>query len=275
MALRLPGKISNPADFWAFLLAKRDAISRVPKSRYNVSSYYSESDRYATSKTAYGYFLDESVDLGALDTSFFSFTKNELEYIDPQQRQLLEVVRECFENAGEVAYRGKNIGCYVGSFGDDWIENLYHDLQMHGKYTLMTGGDFALANRVLYEYDLRGPNMSIRTACSSALVCLHEACSAIERDECSAAIVAGCNLIMSPSMSIILSAKGVLALDGSCKSFDAAADGYGRGEAINAIFIKPLQDAVRDGNTIRVVITGTAVNSDGKTSGVNAPNAMS
>ncbi len=275
MAARLPGGISNPAEFWDFLLAKGDAKSVVPQSRYNISSYYSGADHNATSKTQYGYFLDESIDIGSLDTSFFSFTKNELEYIDPQQRQLLEVVRECFENAGEVGYRGKPIGCYIGSFGDDWVENLFHDPQMYGKYTLMTGGDFALANRISYEYDLRGPSMSIRTACSSTLVCIHEACSAIERGECSAAVVAGCSLIMSPTMSMILSAKGVISSDGSCKTFDAKADGYGRGEAINAVYLKPLEDAIRDGSPIRAVVTGTAINSDGKASGANAPNAMS
>ena len=250
-------------------MSKGDAKTRVPQSRYNNASYYSATDLHTTAKTDHGYFLNE--DLGAPDTSFFSFTKSELEYIDPQQRQLLEVVRECFEAAGENDYKGKNIGCYVGSFGDDWIENLYHDLQMYGKYALMVGGDFALANRISYEYDLRGPNMSIRTACSSALVSLHEACNAIQRQECSAAVVAGSSLIMSPTMNIILSAKGVLSSDGSCRTFDESATGYGRGEAINAIYIKPLADAVRDNNPIRAIIRGTAVNSDGKTSGPSAP----
>ncbi|KAJ5770265.1 Acyl transferase/acyl hydrolase/lysophospholipase [Penicillium nucicola] len=271
MALRLPGGISNDAQLWEFLLAKRDARSRVPNTRYNASSYHSKSGNHGTSKSEYGYFLDESVDLGTLDTSFFSFTKLELEYIDPCQRQLLEVVRECFESAGEVNYRGRDIGCFVGSFGDDWTESLTHDHQTSAKYPLMVGGDFAIPNRVSYEYDLHGPSLSIRTACSSSIVALHSACLSIERGDCSAAIVAGFNLILTPTMTMIMTAKGVLSADGSSKSFDADADGYGRGEAVNAVYIKPLKDAIRDGNPIRAVIRGTATNSDGKSAGFTVP----
>ncbi|KAJ9325440.1 hypothetical protein DTO027B5_5001 [Paecilomyces variotii] len=273
IAVRLPGGISNDAQLWDFLLAKRDARSQVPGSRYNISGYHSDSGKHGTSKSKYGYFLDESVDLGTLDTSFFSFTKLELEYIDPCQRQLLEVVRECFESAGEVNYRGKDIGCFVGSFGDDWTENLTHDEQTSAKYPLMVGGDFATPNRVSYEYNLHGPSVSIRTACSSSLVALHSACLSIQNGDCSAAIVAGFNLILTPTMTMIMSSKGVLSADGSSKSFDADADGYGRGEAVNAVYIKPLHDAIRDGNPIRAVIRGTATNSDGKSAGFTVPSA--
>ncbi|XHG00063.1 hypothetical protein AWENTII_003534 [Aspergillus wentii] len=205
IGLRLPGGISTPAQLWDFLLEKKNAKSRVPESRYNVSSYYSKSGGNGVIKTEHGYFLDDN--LAALDTSFFSFTKVELEAVDPQQRLLLEVVRECLESAGEVDYRGKDIGCFVGSYGDDWIQNLFHDPQMYSKYPLMVGGDFSIPNRILYEYDLRGPSMMIRTACSSATVGLHEACLAIQRGECSAAIVGGCNLVMSPTMTAIMSRK--------------------------------------------------------------------
>ncbi|GIJ99998.1 type I iterative polyketide synthase [Aspergillus viridinutans] len=274
MALRLPGGISNPSQFWDFLVSKKDARSRVPDSRYAVSSYYSKTGANGTIKTEHGYFLDETVDLGALDASFFSFTKAELELVDPQQRLLLEVARECLESAGEADYRGKDIGCFVGSFGDDWIQNLFHDPQMYAKYPLLAGGDYAIPNRISYEYDLRGPSMMIRTACSSTMVCLHEACLAIQRGECSAAVVGGCNLIMAPTMTAVMTAKGVLSPDGTSKTFDAEANGYGRGEAINAIYIKPLQDALRDGNPIRAVIRGTATNSDGKSSGLNVPSQI-
>ncbi|GAA83278.1 KR domain-containing protein [Aspergillus luchuensis IFO 4308] len=271
MAARLPGGISNDKELWDFLLAKRDARSRVPSTRFELSAHLSESGKPGTTKTEHGYFLDESVDLGTLDTTFFSFTKHELEYIDPQQRQLLEVVRECFDSAGEVNYRGRDIGCFGASFGDDWFENMSRDEQMYGKYPLMVSGDFAIPNRVSYEYDLHGPSVSVRTACSSSLVALHQACLSIERGECSAAIVAGYNILLSPTMTLVMSAKGVLSPDGSCKSFDASADGYGRGEAVNAVYIKPLNDALREGNPIRAVIRGSAVNSDGKNAGFTVP----
>ncbi|PYH79566.1 KR domain-containing protein [Aspergillus uvarum CBS 121591] len=271
MALRLPGGISNPAQFWDFLMAHGDARARVPPSRYNIDSHFSRVDKDGLISTEYGYYLDHNP--GDLDTSFFSFTKAELEYIDPHQRHLLEVVKECFDSAGEAHYRGKNIGCYVGSFSDDWTEILYHDLQMYGKYPLAVGGDFAVPNRISFEYDLRGPSMSVRTACSSALVALDQACAAMARGECDAAIVGGTQFILSPTMTGIMSARGVLSADGACKSFDATANGYGRGEAINAVYLKPLAAAVRDRNAIRAVIRGTATNADGKSAGFTVPSA--
>jgi acyl transferase domain-containing protein len=204
MALRLPGGIMDPSQFWEFLLSKKDARSPVPQSRYNIDGHYSKSGKPGAVKSQYGYFLDESVDIGALDTSFFSMPKAELERADPQQRQLLEVTRECLESAGETNYRGKDIGCWVGSFGEDWCESFAKDQQHYGMYRISGWGDFILSNRISYEYDLRGPSMTVRTGCSSALIGLHQACLAIERGECSAAIVGGANLIMAPGMTIAM-----------------------------------------------------------------------
>lgn len=157
MALRLPGGLSSPRDLWEFLLAKGDARDRVPKSRYNVYAYYSPEGTYGSVATEYGYFLDEGVDLGALDTSFFSMTRNEVERADPQQRLLLEVARECFEDAGVTKWRGKTIGCYVGSFGEDWVEMFAREPQQYGIHRVVGIGDFALSNRISYEMDLQGP----------------------------------------------------------------------------------------------------------------------
>jgi acyl transferase domain-containing protein len=119
MACRLPGEIQTPQELWNFLLSKGDAPSIVPNSRYNISAWYSDDTKPGSSITQYGYFLDESVDLGALDTSIVAMPRGEVESMDPQQRLLLEVTREYFEDAGEVEWRGKNIGAYVGSFGND------------------------------------------------------------------------------------------------------------------------------------------------------------
>jgi acyl transferase domain-containing protein len=156
MALRLPGGLSTPQELWDFLLAKRDGQTRVPESRYNVSAYLSGSKKTGTVESQFGYFLDH-VDLRRLDASFFSMTRTELEKADPQQRQLLEVTRECFESAGETDYRGKNIGSYVGSFGEDWLEMFAQDQQQHGVYRVSGSGDFVLSNRLSYEWDLKGP----------------------------------------------------------------------------------------------------------------------
>ncbi|KAF4884019.1 Highly reducing polyketide synthase FUM1 [Colletotrichum fructicola] len=271
MALRLPGGIATPEQFWDFLINKKDARGPVPESRFNVFSYYSESGKPGHMKTQYGYFLDRSVDLAALDTTFFRMPKTEVERADPQQRLLLELTRECLESAGETDYRGKTVGTFVGCFGEDWLETLTKDTEVVGQYKITGYGDFMLSNRLSYEYDLKGPSMTIRTGCSSALIGLHEACMSINNGQCNAAIVAGSNLIMAPGLFVSMSEQGVLSPNGSCRTFDAGADGYARGEAVNVVYVKRLSDAIRDGNPIRAVIRGTSSNADGKTPSLTIP----
>lgn len=134
-----------------------------------------------------------------------------------------------------------------------------------GHYRVPGGHDYALSNRIGYIFDLKGPSFTLRTGCSSSLVALHLAVRAIQNRDCTSAIVAGTNLIFSPSMSIAMSQLGVLSSDGRCKTLDAAADGYSRGEGVNAIYIKRLSDALRDGDPIRAIIRATATNFDGRT----------
>ncbi|PWY87347.1 hypothetical protein BO94DRAFT_585895 [Aspergillus sclerotioniger CBS 115572] len=269
MACRLPGGIRSPEQMWNFLLNKGDARSRVPESRYNIDAYYSPVDKPGSIKTQYGYFLDD--DLSKADGSLFTMSPMELGRCDPQQRLMLEVARECIEDAGEVDWKGTRTGVYMGNFGEDWSEMSDKESQQYGVYRLAGLGDFALANRVSYEMDLQGPSMTIRTACSSSLVALNEACLAIARGDCKSAIVGGASLILTPTMSIKLTEQGVLSPDASCKTFSADANGYGRAEAINAVYVKPLTDAIRAGNPVRAVIRGTATNSDGKTPGMTYP----
>ncbi|KAL4789956.1 putative polyketide synthase [Aspergillus venezuelensis] len=272
MACRLPSGIKTLQQLWSFLLAGNDARSKVPSSRYNIEAFYDPSGKKpGTTKTEHGYFLDE--DLANLDTSFFSMPAKEVARIDPQQRLMLEVARECFEDAGETTWRGKKIGVYVGNLGDDWLEMLAQDTQNYGIYRLSGYGDFALSNRVSYEMDLRGPSVTVRTACSASMVALHEACVAIDRGDCVSAIVGGTNLILRPSCTTMMSEQGVLSPDGSCKTFSTNVNGYARGEAIVGVFVKPLEDAIRDGNAIRAVIRATASNHDGKTSGFSLPSS--
>jgi Beta-ketoacyl synthase, N-terminal domain len=147
MACRLPQGIKTPQQLWEFLLAGGDARSKVPESRYNIEAFYDPSGKPGTTKTEHGYFLDED-DLANLDTSFFSMPRKEVERIDPQQRLMLEVARECFEDGGETGWRGKKIGCYVGNLGDT---------QNYGIYRLSGYGDFSLSNRISYQMDLQGP----------------------------------------------------------------------------------------------------------------------
>ena len=155
MAVRLPAGLNTPQKMWDYLLTKGDARSKVPPSRYNVSAFYNSSGKPGTVITEHGYFLDGNID--HLDTSFFTMTRTEVERLDPQQRLMLEVARECLEDAGVTDYRGRNIGCYIGSLGEDWCEMFARESQNWGNYRITGHGDFALSNRVSYEMDLRGP----------------------------------------------------------------------------------------------------------------------
>ncbi|KAK5991578.1 Highly reducing polyketide synthase gloL [Cladobotryum mycophilum] len=274
MGLRLPGGVSTPDDFWDLLVEKRDGKCRVPKDRYNVEAFHGDKTSRQNVATEYGYFLKD-VNIKTFDASFFSAKRAEVEVADPQQRLLLEVVWECMESAGQTSLRGSNTGVYVGAFGEDWHNMLHLDKQISSAYRVISAGDFVLSNRISYEFDLRGPSMTIRTACSASMTGLHLACQALYNGDCPTAIVAGSSIIMDPDMTLDMSQQGVLSPSGSCKTFDAAADGFARGEAINAILIKPLKDALRDGDPIRGVIRSTAVNSDGKTSHMGSPSTAS
>ena len=147
------------------------------------------------------------------------------------------------------------------------------DPQDWSVYELTGMDDFALANRVSYEFDLKGPSMSIKVGCSSSLVALHLACEALQRGDCSSAIVGASNLLLSPEYFIALDNLHALSPDGSSKTFDTSANGFARADAVNAVYVKRLEDAVRDGNPIRAVIRGTAVNANGKTVGLTNPSS--
>lgn len=156
MAMRLPGGIRDAESFWNLLVNRRDGRCRVPKNRYNIDGFYSPYGKNGMITVDQGYFL-EDLDLYGLDESFFSIAQFEADTVDPQQRVLLEVVWECMENAGQTNWRGSNIGCFVGSFGDDWLDMASKDTQNIAIYRLSGSCDFMLSNRVSYEYDLKGP----------------------------------------------------------------------------------------------------------------------
>lgn len=155
IALRLPGGISNCQDYWNLLYHGLDAKRPIPNSRFNIDGFNGSLGGKDSIKFRHGYFIED--DLSCLDTSFFSITKNELDGVDPQQRLLLEVTQECLDDAGEVNYRGKQIGCYVGTFGDDWsMMNAKKSVQ-GGVYATNGGLDIMMANRTSYEFDFQGP----------------------------------------------------------------------------------------------------------------------
>ncbi len=261
IGVRLPGGVRRDSDLFHLLVNKQDARGVVPADRYNIDAYYDPRGRPGSISTRHGYYLDE--DLSRMDASMFSMSNAEISHMDPGQRLLLEVTREAFEGAGEGDFRGKNIGTFIGNFTTDWMHMQQADMMQNAPYQFIGEADFVLSNRLAYEYDLTGPSVNIKTACSATAEALHEALLAIRAGSCPSAIVAGANLIMAPRGSIGMTVMGVLSPDGSCKTFDSSANGYGRGESVCAIYIKRLDLALQDGNPVRAVIRACQSNADG------------
>ncbi|KAE9372739.1 putative polyketide synthase, partial [Stipitochalara longipes BDJ] len=274
LSCRFPGDASTPESFWDLLCRGRSTQSKIPKSRFNVDAFYNPTKgRTNTTITEGGHFIAQ--DVAAFDAAFFNINQSEAGAIDPQQRMMMEVTYEALENAGlpikEIA--GTQTGCFVGSFTNDYREMLFRDAETAPRYTGTGAGSELLSNRLSWFYDLRGPSMTLGTACSSSLVAVHQACQSLRTGESKIAIAGGVNIMLNPDMFMMLSNQQFLSPDGLCKSFDERGDGYSRGEGIAAIILKPISDAIRDGDTVRAVIRGTGVNQDGKTKGITVPNA--
>ncbi|KAF6806607.1 polyketide synthase, partial [Colletotrichum musicola] len=273
MAVRLPGGVRNTSDFWDMLINKKSGLTRIPKERWDNEGFYSEVPKWGTIQNKECYLLSD-VDLKKFDTSFFTCGQQEAERMDPMQRQLLEITRECLDSAGETftSTIDKQVGCYVGTFSSDWQDDNSMDPHASGVYRGSGYFDFFQANRISYEYNWTGPSMVIKTGCSSAMVALHLAVEAVQSGACTTAMALGCNLITSVLTSVNFTETGILSPSGKCKTFDVLADGYGRGEAVNAVYVKKLSDAIRDSNPIRAVIRASATNNDGRARGIMTPN---
>ncbi|EAA36364.1 ketoacyl-synt-domain-containing protein [Neurospora crassa] len=274
MGCRLPGGSHSSSKLWELLKAGRTAQSRFPPSRFNIDGFYHpNSDRPGSLNMEGGYFIED--DIRGFENSFFGINNLEATYMDPQQRKLLEVVFETFENAGFTLDQvsDANIGCYVGNFVTDFITMQLKDSEYTHRYSATGLGTTILANRISHVFNMKGPSFVIDTACSSSLYCLHAAVAALIAGECDSAIVAGANLIQSPEQQLATMKAGVLSKTSTCHTFDSSADGYGRADGIGAILVKRLSDAIRDGDPIRSVIRGTAINSNGKTNGITLPSA--
>lgn len=237
IGLRLPGGIRSPSELYDFLVSGKDARGLPDVERYNASAFTYTSDGGQTrALPAEGYWLEWKEITGWDPSPFASIgatiSKAEMEQLDPQQRLLLRVVWETLESAAEhdwqLPHKANRIGCYVGSFGDDWRDLRARDSVDHPKYRLLGHTDFALSNRVSHCFGLGGPSITVRAACAAAGVALHLACQAIKNGECDAAIVAGSNVVLSPEFSLFLAEQGVLSPDASCRTFDANASGYAR-----------------------------------------------
>ncbi|GAW19307.1 hypothetical protein ANO14919_087930 [Xylariales sp. No.14919] len=195
--------------------------------------------------------------------------------MDPQQRKLLEVVFECFENSGASLndVSGSNTGVYIGNFSQDHLIMQVRDPDDFRRYHATGAGLTMLANRISHTFNLHGPSLTLDTACSSSLYCLNLAVNALSASQCDGAIVASSNLILSPSPHIVAMKAGMLSPTSTCHTFDISADGYARGEAVNVIYLKRLSAAMQNNDTIHGIIRGTGINSNGHTPGVIYPSS--
>lgn len=263
---------NNPESFWKLLHNGINAIAPVPKDRWDVDAFY-DPDPATPGKmnTRWGSFLDQ---VDQFDPAFFGISPREAERIDPQHRLVLEVAWEALEDAAIApeSLAGSQTGVFIGIGNYDYGRLLCSDLSNINSHN-GTGLTLSIgANRLSYLLDLHGPSMAIETACSSSLVAVHSACQSLRSGESNLAITGGVSLMLSPDMTITFSQARMMAPDGRCKTFDANANGYVRGEGCGIVILKRLSDAIEDNNSILAVIRGSAVNHDGLSNGITAPN---
>ncbi|MGB8407608.1 MAG: SDR family NAD(P)-dependent oxidoreductase, partial [Mycobacterium sp.] len=272
VACRFPGS-PDPDAYWQVLSGGVDAIREIPEDRFDVDEFY-DPDQQMPGKiyTRSGGYL-ESVD--GFDPEFFGISPREAVWMDPQQRLMLEIAWESLERAGyaPATLRGSRTGVFIGVGANEYSHLLsggsVENLEPH----FITGNALnAIAGRVSFTLGLEGPAMAVDTACSSSLVAVHQASQALHSGDCDMALAGGVNVLLSPASTVAASRARMLAPDGRCKTFDAAADGYVRGEGCGVLVLKRLSDAQRDGDQICAIIRSSAVNQDGASSGLTVPN---
>ena len=275
MAFRFPRAISSRETFWRLLVEGATAITEIPPDRWDAARYY-DPDVRAKGKmhTKWGGFVE---DVARFDAELFGISPKEAESMDPQQRMLLELSWEALEDAGlsRSAVAKKPIGVFLGIMNNnEYARRKGVDQRPEDVLPHTSTGDAAsiAAGRISYVFGLEGPAISVDTACSSSLVALHLAAQSIHSGESKAALVAGVNVIAHPTTTLSFAKTRMLSPTGRCKTFDAAADGYVRSEGGCVVVLKPLADALAEGDQILAVIRGTAVNQDGRGSGLTAPN---
>ena len=269
---RYPGGADTPESFWQVIRDGVDGVTEVPASRWDVKAAY-DPDPSAPNKmnTRWGGFLEQ---VDRFDPQFFGIAPREVATMDPQQRLLLEVTWEALEDARQIPerLRGSKTGVFVGIGTHDYSIMLWQQ-PVNDPYATTGTGNCIAANRISYLFDFKGPSLAVDTACSSSLVAVHLACQSLQTGESDIALAGGVNVLLLPTVTAGFSKGGFMSGSGRCKSFDATADGYVRGEGAGVVVLKPLAQALKDGDPIYAVIEGSAVNQDGFSQGMAAPNA--
>lgn len=277
MGCRFPGGADSPEAFFDLIRRGVDAISEIPPDRWDGDALYnSDPDAPGKMYIRHGGFVGN---LKEFDARFFGISPREARSLDPQQRLLLEVTWEALEHAGIApdSLFNSQTGVFVGICSDNYLQMLLSEIG-HADIDgyISTGNAFsAAAGRIAYVLGLKGPALSLDTACSSSLVALHLACQSLRAHECDTALAGGVNRIITPELSISFSKVRMLAPDGRCKVFDTSADGFIRSEGCGIVVLKRLSDAVAHRDNILALVRGSAINQDGRTSGLTVPNGPS
>jgi acyl transferase domain-containing protein/acyl carrier protein len=259
---RFPG-IDGVEAFWRTLRDGVETIADYPGGRFPYIDKAYESDGVATRRGGFLQGIDR------FDASFFGISAREAELLDPQQRLLLETAWEAVDDAGIPAERlaGSRTGVFVGMWLNDYEACAFEALPELSLHATTGTGRYPASGRLSYFFDLRGPSITLDSACSSSLAAIHIACRSLRSGESEMALAGGANVILRPEITLTYSVSGMLAPDGRCKFGDAAANGYVRGEGAGMLLLKPLSRAQADGDPIYAVILGSAVNNDGRSSG--------
>lgn len=273
MSCRYPGG-ENPEAFWSLLVHGEDAISEVPRERWDIDTLYDpDAFRPGTVVSRKGGFLEH---LDRFDASFFGISPREAPHVDPRQRILLEISWEALEHAGisPDSLAGTPAGVFVASLTNDYDHLLFQDLQRAEAYSGAGTANSILANRLSYFLDLRGPSMVVDTACSGSLIAIHLACESLRRGESSLALAGGVNVNLMPKSNVFFSRAGALSPHGRCATFDKDADGMVRSDGAGIVVLKLLSLAIADRDPVIAVVKGSAVNHDGRSNGIMAPNGQ-
>ncbi|WP_024801271.1 polyketide synthase Pks13 [Nocardia sp. BMG51109] len=282
LSTRLPGAGETPESTWEFLIGKGDGIRELPEGRWSEFAAEPQMAEAIEKATTLGGYLDQSVVKG-FDAEFFAMSPIEVERVDPQQRLMMELTWEALEHARIPAsdLKGQPVGVFIGSSGNDFMFLAAmaagapvdaNTPATAAAYGIMGSVSSIIPNRVSYFYDFRGPSVSVDSACSSTLVAVHEAVQALRSGDADVALAGGVNMLLAPFATLGFDGGGALAKDGHIKAFSSDADGMIRSEGGGLVVLKRLADAERDGDRILAVVKGSAVNNDGRSNGLLAPN---
>ncbi|KAL2807721.1 hypothetical protein BJX63DRAFT_61499 [Aspergillus granulosus] len=272
MSCRFPGDATSPEKLWKLVSEGRSAWTEIPNDRFDQDAFYHPQDsNLGTSNVRGGHFLTDDVSL--FDASFFNFSAEVAASMDPQLRLQLESTFEAIESAGLTlpSIAGTQTSVFAGAFFRDYHDALMRDPETLPRYFMTGNGAAMFSNRLSHFFDLRGASATIDTGCSTGLTALHLACQSIRTGEAIMSVVGGVNVMLNPDMFVSMSNLGLLGPDGRSYTFDHRGKGYGRGEGVATLLLKPLDAAIRDGDPIRAVIRETALNQDGKTATITSP----